>query len=225
MVSPKDARRVLAFLWDVDGTIVDSRRFAFDATNEALRRLNKRTYTPDEFRELFSSDYRVHIKHMGINSARELSFLVDTWNAKLATDNGKFKLYDGILGVLRYLHGRSYKMALVSSTSRSQIQQYFKMFGLGQYFSAVIAREDVDEQKPSTKPISQATERLSVSPGNCVLIDDMEDGIRAAKKLGATTIGVTWGFNTRRRIASAEPDFIAKTPNELHRIISESLGC
>lgn len=224
-MSLKGSRRVLAFLWDVDGTIVDSRRFAFDATNEALKRLGKRTYTPDEFRELFSSDYRVHIKQIGINSARELSLLVDTWNAKLATDSEKFRLYDGILEVLRYLHSRDYKMALVSSTSRSQIQLYFNMFAIGQYFSAVIAREDVDEQKPSTKPISQAAERLSVSPGNCVSIDDMEDGIRAAKKLNATTIGVTWGFNTRRRITSAKPDFIAETPNELHKIISERLGC
>ena len=224
-MSSVSSRKISAFLWDVDGTIVDSRKFAFDATNDALKRLGKRTYSPEEFRELFSSDYKVHIKHMGINSARELSLLVDTWNAKLATDREKFKLYDGILDVLRYLHGHDYEMALVSSTSRSQIQLYFKMFGIGQFFSAVIAREDVDEQKPSTKPISQVAERLSVSPGNCVLIDDMEDGIRAAKKLGATTIGVTWGFNSRQRIASAKPDFIAKTPNELYRIISERLRC
>lgn len=224
MVFPRDSRRVSAFLWDADGTIVDSREFAFDATNDALKRLGKRTYTSNEFLELFSSDYMIHIERMGINSARELSLLVDTWNTKLVTDKGKFKLYDGVLGTLSYLRGRSYKMALVSSTSRTQIQLYFNMFGIDRFFSVVIAREDVDEQKPSIKPIFQAAEQLGVAPSNCVLIDDMEDGIRAARKLGVTTIGVTWGFNSRRRIVSAKPDYIAETPNELHKII-QKLAC
>jgi len=222
---PKSSRGLSAFLWDVDGTIVDSRKFAYEATNDALKRLGKRTYTPDAFRELFSSDYMIHVKQMGINSAQELSLLVDTWNAKLATDGNKFKLYAGVLSVLKYLHGRNYRMALVSSTSRSQLQVYFNMFAIRQFFSVVVAREDVDEQKPSTKPILKAAERLNISPSNCVLIDDMEDGIRAARKLDATTIGVTWGFNSRQRIIRAKPDFIAETPNELYGIVSQELGC
>ena len=97
-------RGVSAFLWDVDGTIVDSREFAFDVYNDVLRQLGKRTFTSKEFRELFSSDYRVHLKRVGINSANEVDFLVNAWNARLATDRHRFKLYNGILNVLTYLH-------------------------------------------------------------------------------------------------------------------------
>ncbi len=96
-------RRVSAFLWDVDGTIVDSRKFAFDVYNDVLKQLGKRTFTSKEFRELFSSDYQVHLKRVGINSANEVDLLVNAWNARLATDRHKFKLYDGILNVLTYL--------------------------------------------------------------------------------------------------------------------------
>ena len=217
--------KVSAFLWDVDGTIVDSRKFAFEVYNEVLKQLGKRTFTSEEFQELFSSDYQVHLKLVGINSAHEVNFLVNTWKARLVTDKHKFRLYDGVLNVLTYLHKRNYKMASVSSSSRSQLQLYFNMFGIDKFFSVTIAREDADEQKPSAKPILQATEKLNVSPHDCVVIDDAEDGIKAAKKLGALTIGVTWGFHNHKRINNAKPDFIAETPNELRGIIVEKLKC
>ncbi len=158
---------------------------------------------------------------MGINLAREVKFLVDTWNARLVTDKHRFKLYDGILNVLTYLYKRNYRMALVGSRSRSQLQLYFDLFGIDKFFSVTITREDVDEQKPSAKPILQAAEKLNVSPHDCVMIDDVEDGIEVAKKLGALTIGVTWGFHSYKRISNAKPNFIAETPNELHRINNE----
>jgi len=220
-----NSRKVFAFIWDVDGTIVDSRKFAFDVMNDVLKRLGKRTYTPEEFCELFSSDYKVHIKHMGIDTVQEEKFLVDTWNTKLVIERQKFKLYDGVVNVLRHLYRRNYKMALVSSTSRLQLQLYFNLFGIGEFFSAIIAREDVDEQKPSTKPFLQAAEQLAASPRDCIVIDDADDGIEAARKMGATTIGVTWGFNSYQRIYNAKPDFIAETADELHRIIVEKLRC
>jgi HAD superfamily hydrolase (TIGR01509 family) len=204
---------------------LDSSKFAFDTTNYVLRMLGKRAFTPQEFRELFLSDWRVHIKHMGINSEDEVRFLVDTWNTRLVIDRYKFKLYDGILSILRYLHLRSCKMALVSSSSRFQLQLYFNMFAVNEFFSTVIAKEDADEQKPSAKPIIKAAEQLKVSPNKCVLIYDAEDGIKAAQKLGATTIGVTWGFNSSQRITDAKPDFIAETPKELYRVITGKLGC
>jgi len=222
---PRRSRKVSAFLWDVDGTIVSSEKFAYDACNEALRRLGKRTFTPEEYRELFLSDYRTHLKHMGINSMQEVEFFVNLWNSRLTADEHKFKLHDGVLDILKYLHRRNYKMALVSSTSRTQLQRYFRMFGIDRFFSVIIAREDVDEQKPSTKPISQAAERLASSPKNCVAIDDADDGIIAARKIGAITIGVTWGFNSYQRIYDAKPDFIAETADELYRIIAVELKC
>jgi HAD superfamily hydrolase (TIGR01509 family) len=219
------SRKCFSFLWDADGTIVNSTKFAFDACNDVLKHLGKRTFTPEEFRELFLSDYRIHLKRMGIKSMQEVKFLVNTWNSKLATDKYKFKLHDGVLDILTYLYRRNYKMALVSSTSRLQLQLYFDLFKIDKFFSVIIAREDVDEQKPSTKPFLQAAERLAVSPKDCVAIDDADDGIEAAKKMGATTIGVTWGFNSYQRIYDAKPDFRAETADELYRIIVEKLQC
>lgn len=219
------SRKCFSFLWDADGTIVSSEKFAFDACNDVLKHLGKRTFTSEEFRELFLSDYRIHLKLMGINAMQEVKFLVDTWTSKLATDKHKFKLHDGILDILTYLYRRNYKMALVSSTSRLQLQLYFDLFEIDKFFSVIIAREDVDEQKPSTKPFLQAAERLAVSPKDCVVVDDADDGIEAARKMGAITIGVTWGFNSYQRIFNAKPDFIAETPKELQRIIVEKLQC
>jgi hypothetical protein len=43
-------------------------------------------------------------------------------------------------------------MAIVSSSSRSQLQLYFDLFEIDKFFSAVIAKEDADDQKSMTKP-------------------------------------------------------------------------
>lgn len=213
------------FLWDVDGTIVSSEKFAFDTCNDVLKIIGKRTFTSDEFRELFLSDYRIHLKRMGINSIQENDLLVNTWNSRMVADKHKFRLHDGILDILTYLQERNYKMALVSSTSRSQLQLYFDLFGINKFFSVIVAREDVDEQKPSTKPFLHAAKQLTVPPRQCIVIDDADDGIEAAKKTGALTIGVTWGFNSYQRIFNAKPHYIAENPKDLQKIITEKLGC
>ena len=217
----KRSQKVSAFLWDVDGTIVNSKKFAFDTTNDALRKLGKRSYTDEEYLELFSKDWKTHVKRMGIKSAQEISLLIDTWNSRLASDKHKFKLYDGILNILTYLHRRNLKMAIVSSSSRSQLQLYFDLFRIDKFFSTVVAKEDTDDQKSMTRPVLEACERLHVSPRDCVFIDDTEDGIAAAKKLDVISIGVTWGFNSAQRITAAKPDFQANTPDELSIIITE----
>ena len=215
------SRKVSAFLWDVDGTIVDSKNFAYDATNDVLRKLGKQTYTNEEYLELFSKDWEIHVKRMGIESAQEVNLLINTWNSRLVSDKHKFQLYDGILDILTYLHKRNFKMAIVSSSSRSQLQLYFDLFKINRFFSAVIAKEDADDQKTMTSPILKACEQLHVSPPNCIFIDDTEDGIEAAKNVDAVSIGVTWGFNSSRRITAAKPDFLADSPDDLSRIIME----
>lgn len=225
MTSLMRSRKAFSFIWDVDGTIVDSKRFAYDVYNDVLRHLGKRTFSPEEFSELFSSDYRIHLKRVGISSKQEVEFLVDAWNSRLDADKHKFKIHEGVLDILRHLCRHNYKMDLVSSSSRLQLQLYLDLFGIDKFFSVIISREDVDEQKPSTKPILKAAERLAVSPKDCIAIDDADEGIIAARKIGAITIGVTWGFHSYRRIYNAKPDFIAKTPKELHTIIVEKLKC
>ena len=134
------------------------------------------------------------------------------------SDKHKFKLYDGILDILTDLHKRDFKMAIVSSSSRSQLQLYFDLFKINRFFSAIIAKEDADDQKTMTSPVLKACEQLRVSPSGCIFIDDTEDGVKAAKNVDAVSIGVTWGFNSSRRITAAKPDFRADTPDALSRI-------
>ncbi len=225
MLSCSHLKKKLCFLWDVDGTIVDSKEFAYSVYNDVLKILGKQTFTSKEFSEFFSSDYQLHLSRLGIKSEKEINFLVNTWNQRLLTDKHKFRLHNGILDILRYLNENSYEMGIVSSTSKLQLQVYFDMFKIDRFFKVIIAREDVDKQKPSPKPFLLAAKKLGYSPKNCIVIDDMEDGIKAAKKMGAIAIGVTWGFHTYEKISKANPDFIATNTNHLKKIITKKLGC
>ena len=84
---------------------------------------------------------------------------------------------------LQELHGRM-RMAVVTSSQRQHFDVMHSDTGLMRYFDFVLAREDFRETKPNPEPYLLALERLQMKADNCVVVEDSERGLAAARAAG-----------------------------------------
>jgi HAD superfamily hydrolase (TIGR01509 family) len=108
----------------------------------------------------------------------------------------------GLAGLLEELRG-SYRMAVVSSSSRSEIEPLLERAGLLGHFETIVGAESVKRYKPDPEPYLTAAERLGVkSP---LVLEDSEAGMASGRAAGFAVVRVP-------------------SPGEMERVLREALG-
>lgn len=125
---------------------------------------------------------------------------------------GKMEMLPGALELIKDLHQCGIKQAIASGATRIEVEAIINEFGIMDYFGAVVACEDVSRGKPNPEPFLTAASRLGVSPECCVVIEDGEYGVRAAKTCGMKAIAV---LNTQTRDELMAADVIVDSLEEV----------
>jgi len=82
------------------------------------------------------------------------------------------------------------KVGVASSSSRKWVEGHLTSRGLMGHFSSMTTRDDVANVKPDPELYLKSAERLGVSPGSCVAIEDSLNGVTAAKRAGMACVVV-----------------------------------
>ena len=85
---------------------------------------------------------------------------------------------------------QTYKLGLVSSSGREFVQAILKSTDLEKYFLTIITAEDVKREKPAPDGFLLAAKNLRVDTRECVVIEDAEKGVIAAKDAGMKVIAI-----------------------------------
>ncbi|MBN2247155.1 MAG: HAD-IA family hydrolase [Coriobacteriia bacterium] len=208
-----------AVLFDLDGTVVDTIPHILASFRHA---------TADVLGAALPDDELMH--HVGIPLAHQMRiFTTDegTVEQLLAsyreynhrTHDEMARLYPNTVSALEILHGAGVSMGIVTSKSRTMADRAISLFGLGQYFGAVVTADDTQVHKPDPMPVIIGAEMLGVSPVRAVYVGDSPMDIEAGNSAGAYTIAATWGVASRERLQAASPgaiiDDIAELPSLL----------
>ena len=198
-----------AVLWDLDGVLVDSAPFHFQAWRELLASLG---------RELSEAEFR---RTFGLRNDAILSDLVGDLPPvemeRLAARKealfrraalGNIVPLPGALTLLRLLREWDFKLALVSSTPHGNIDLILGSLGVEGAFDVIVGEEDVRQGKPDPEGFLLAAKRLGVPPGECVVIEDAPVGVEAAKRGGMRCVGVS---RDRPGEALAKADLVVET--------------
>ncbi|MES3032049.1 MAG: HAD-IA family hydrolase [Patescibacteria group bacterium] len=208
---------ITTILFDIDGTILDTRDFILNATEHALSSLGKpipdravmAKHVGKAFEEYYASLVGPgdHVKDlMKLHHDFQLS------NLDLA------KLFEGTLETLKVLHEKGYKIAAVTSRSKQTSSQTLADCGILDFFDTVISKEDTKDLKPNPAPLFLALGRLGEQPENAVMIGDSHFDIEAGKNAGIKTIRATYGFHADN-LHDPEPDFFINDITELLKIL------
>jgi HAD superfamily hydrolase (TIGR01509 family) len=128
------------------------------------------------------------------------------------------KMQPGARAVLRTL-GRRFKMALVSSGSRSRVRRQLREHNVSELFLAKICSEDAPRRKPHPAPLRMALEKLRAQPQFCVYIGDAPEDIEMAHRAGMRAIGVLGGSPVPGRLRAASPDAMIETIRDLPALL------
>jgi len=124
------------------------------------------------------------------------------------------KLQPGALRVLKLLD-RRFKMALVSSGSRSRVRRQLREHAVSAIFLAKVCSEDAPRRKPHPAPLRMALEKLRALPQTCVYIGDAPEDIEMAHRAGVRAIGVLGGSPVPERLRAASADALIETISDL----------
>jgi HAD superfamily hydrolase (TIGR01509 family) len=105
------------------------------------------------------------------------------------------ELFPGAVDYIGYLRGRGVKTALASASKNAPlILERLQIAGL---FEVVVDGTRVSAAKPDPEVFARAGAELGVAAGDCVVFEDAEAGIEAARRAGMRTVGVGKPANLR----------------------------
>jgi beta-phosphoglucomutase len=181
-----------AVLWDVDGTLIDSREYHWLSWLGALAAEDFHI-TREQFEGTFG---RRNEEILGayfpsydaseiarVGEAKEVAY-------RELVRAGGIELLPGVRGWLERLREEGWLQALASSAPRLNLDAILAALGLGDFFSAVASAEDVTEGKPSPQVFLAAAAKLGVAPTACIVVEDAPAGTEAARRAGMRSIGV-----------------------------------
>ncbi|HEY0172442.1 MAG TPA: HAD family phosphatase [Pyrinomonadaceae bacterium] len=209
MADTRQAKR--AALWDVDGTLIDSREYHWLSWQGALAEENFRV-TPEQFagsfgrrndeilRDYFPDYADADIARVG--EAKEVAY------RRLVRDRG-IGLLPGVRRWLDRLRDEGWLQAVASSAPLRNLEVIIEALGLEKYFSAVASAEDVTEGKPDPQVFLAAAAKLGVEPAACVVVEDAPAGTEAARRAGMRCVGVLSSHTGLRA------DIVVRTLEEL----------
>lgn len=181
-----------AFLWDMDGVIVDSAEAHFQSWQDAFSARGT-TYTEEQFRTLFGTrDDHIINEVMGSVPQETVEEIAEDKEQRYRDlVRGRVNVFPGVLALLRAMKHGGYPIALGTSAPRENVDAIMHELGMGDLFDVIVCGEDVNEGKPSPEIYLEAARRLGVSPSHCVVFEDAPLGVEAAVRGGMKCVAVT----------------------------------
>ncbi len=189
-------RAIEAVLFDLDGVIVFTDRYHRKSW-EILAGRNGWKFSEDISRKLRGiprmASLQVLLEYNGIdaNDVQKAVFAGiknDLYRQMLREELNRGDLYPGVLELLAALRSRTIKTALCSSSENAR--EVIKRLAIEDFFDAVVSGCDIEAAKPDPEIFLLGAQKLQAEPDKCLVFEDAEAGILAAKAAGMQTIGV-----------------------------------
>lgn len=184
-----------AFIFDLDGVVVDTAKFHFVAWQRLANSLDI-NFTEEENEQL-----------KGVSRVRSLEKILDwggrkidqkTFEEKLIQKNAEYlqmvetlsekDILPGVHDFLLELKSNKQPIALGSASKNAR--PILKKLGIADLFDAVVDGTDVSKAKPDPEVFLKACELLNISPSESVVFEDSIAGVQAANLAGMISIGL-----------------------------------
>ncbi|RIV39987.1 HAD family hydrolase [Micromonospora radicis] len=190
MMLPLPSGDFQAYLFDCDGTIVDSMPQHYTAWRQALDEWG--CEFPEELFYAWAGRPTADIV-AALNDQQRLNMPLETVVARReALFQQLLPTAAGIPGVLHHIddaHGRI-PFAVVSGSTREAVTASLDALGILDRFDVLVCAGDYTRPKPDPEPFLRAAELLGVPPRSCLVFEDADLGIEAATAAGMAAVRV-----------------------------------
>jgi beta-phosphoglucomutase family hydrolase len=180
------------YIFDLDGTLVDTMPLHYRAWNRAMQRAGLREELNEDLfyslggvptrrvAQLLAEHYRLSVDLERVFHEKEALFV------ELRSE---MKLIETVVAFARKAAGRT-PLSVASGGPRDIVRHTLELMGLASLFPVVVTPEDVAHGKPAPDMFLLAAKRMGVPPENCLVFEDAEPGIKAAEAAGMKWVHV-----------------------------------
>lgn len=210
---------IKALIWDMDGVIVDSEHHHHEGEIATFKHFG--VDVPEDVNKQYKGS-PLHEHFQGLkdrfNVQTPLEELLDKQNAHISKMYSEYvELFSNVKEVL-FEFKQKYLQALATSSERKLVNIVLKRFDIEEVFDAVTCGDEVEQGKPAPDIFLKTAEKLGVSPGEAVVIEDSFNGIKAGKAAGMVVIAHKAHHNSEIDFSLA--DFVVKDLREIPKILT-----
>lgn len=209
-----------AVLFDVDGTIIDSKEYLLEALNRALEdlgegRVGRSMFEIAKKEELGTLEY--YSKNILKKPEKKVLLYSHFIKHYLSLLENEVQLIDSAEKTFRVLSEKKIKTGILTTQYRIMLEVILTRFGLKP--DATITREEVRRKKPAPDQVFALCEKLSVRPFQTLVVGDWTGDMKAGKAAGAKTAGVLSGISSEEELKEAGADFIVPDIGSIPEIL------
>lgn len=204
------------FVFDLDGTLLNTLTDLTNAVNFALESVGYEKRTEDQVRKAVGNGIAKLVERSLPGGAKDPHFdeafdVFKSYYGEHCLDNTR--AYDGIYELIDGLKGRGMKLAVVSNKADFAVKELCsKLFG---QIPVAIGESENVRKKPAPDSLIAAVDALGSTLERTVYIGDSDVDIQTAKNAGVGCISVTWGFRSAAFLSANNASTLVDDPSEI----------
>lgn len=215
-----DPHRIKLLIFDLDGTLIDSRLDLVHSVNAMLRHF-KRPELPENVVASYVGDGAPMLVRRALGDPKNEQFMQEALDYFLAYYRvhklDYTRVYDEVketLAALSSANGIDRKMAVLSNKPVHPSRVIVEALGLSQFFVHVYGGNSFPTKKPDPQGARTLLRETHTQPQEALMIGDSSNDVLTGRNAGTWTCGVTYGF-APHTLALVPPDILIDSPREL----------
>ena len=216
---------IKAIIFDLDGTLIDTREDIANACNYALEQCGFPPHALEDYNMLVGRGID-NLFRGALPEGHKDEELVAKMRSIFVPYYNEHKCdftrpYDGIMEALEVLSQKGLSFAVASNKYQEATEELVTRY-FGTYrFACVLGQREGHPIKPDAGIIFEAMASCEgVRPDEVIYCGDSDVDMQTGINAGVRTVGVTWGFRSREELAAYSPCLLADNPEEIHNFIA-----
>lgn len=205
--------KIKAVIFDMDGVLIDAKEWHYEALNNALKLFGAEISRYDHLVTFDGLPTKKKLEMLSLEGGfpRKLHNFVNDLKQQYTMEiiYAKCKPVFQHQFALSKLRAEGYRLAVGSNSVRNTVEVMMEKSGLMPYLEFFLSNQDVKKGKPDPEMYELAISKTGFSPKECLIVEDNENGIKAALASGAHLLKVenpdhVHYYNIKRRINEIE---------------------
>jgi phosphoglycolate phosphatase len=221
---PFQSDSIQLVIFDLDGTLIDSREDLIQSVNAMLRHFQRREL-PGEVVASYVGDGAPMLVRRALADPKDERFFKQALEYFLAYYR-EHKLdhttvYPGIREALERLqsNGRGRKMAVLSNKPVHPSRAILEALQLAKFFLRIYGGNSFETKKPDPLGVRTILTETATRPENAMIVGDSSIDVLTGRNAGIATCGVTYGF-APHTLCEVQPDVVVESPEDLASLFS-----
>jgi phosphoglycolate phosphatase len=217
-----DPHAIKLVVFDLDGTLIDSRLDLVHSVNAALRHIGRPALPDDVIASYVGDGAPILIQRaLGGEAVDEaivrqgLQFFLSYYREhKLDHTTVYAGVREALGAIQRTSNGKPRRMAVLSNKPVGPSRAIVEALGLGPFFTQIYGGNSFATKKPDPEGVLKLLEENGVRPAEAAIVGDSHVDIETGRNAGLWTVGVNYGF-APHTLEEQPPDVLVETPHEL----------